>query len=341
MHSDVAAGPTRRARPATAATWHAGRRAGRPVTLFPVRAGSGGGAAASVRSSRAGGRSCRGPGASRRASPRSGRPWRTRGGGRPSPSRWRPACPGGRRSPRSSGSSSSDPPASQAEQSASTTWRWNGDSGRVIAGGPVWSAVVTSGSTSESGRREDDALGAEPDPVAVTERHLRPRLDPRAVENVPLKLPRSSRNQRSPSAVTTAWCRLTVGFSMVEIVVVGAADRELGARAPARSRRRGSAGSRDHGRNFYHGGIRPPGRSGPTGRAAAPRSASGDGLTRTSRAIRGREPPVVATEDRHRRRDHHRPHERRVEEDRDREAAAELLEADDAPGHEAARTRRP
>ena len=49
------------------------------------------------------------------------------------------------------GRSSSEPPASQPEQSASTTWRWNGDSGRVMAGGPVWSAVVTSGSTRDPG----------------------------------------------------------------------------------------------------------------------------------------------------------------------------------------------
>ena len=81
------------------------------------------------------------------------------------------------------GRSSSEPPASQPEQSASTTWRWNGDSGRVSAGGPVC----------ERGRhlRVDRATpGAEkttlsaPRPIRSPWRSgtFDARLDPRAVQ---------------------------------------------------------------------------------------------------------------------------------------------------------------
>src|ERR671934_2101512 len=48
-----------------------------------------------------------------------------------------------------------------------------------------------------------------------------------------------------------------------------------------------------------------------------------------------REPPVPAAEERHQRRDEQGPHDRRVHEDRDREAEAELLQADHPARNEA------
>ena len=205
-------------------------------------------AARAPRPSRAAGRSCRAPGASRRASPRSAPPSRRRAAAPPSPSRSPPGVPSRAAISSFVGRSSSEPPASQPAQSASTTCRWNGESGRVSAGGPVWSAVVTSGSTRESGAEKTTLSAPRPIRSPCRSGTFDPAWIRLPFRNVPLKLPRSSTNQRSPSSVTTRWCRLTVGFSIVRSLSSARPTANSGRELPLASVRQDQAGPVGHGR---------------------------------------------------------------------------------------------
>src|SRR5581483_9830295 len=217
------------------------------------------------------------------------------------------------------GRSSSDPPASQPAQRASTTWRWKGESGRVSAGGPVWSAVVTSGSTIDAGAEKTTLSAPSPTRSPWRRGTFTPGWRRLPFRYVPLKLPRSSTNQRSPSSVTSAWWRLTVGFSTV---------RSLSSARPIVS---SPSSSRSLPSERIRLALAATGELVPPSSSASLQRRGGDA---NHPCDPGRQPPVVAAHDRHRRRHHHRADERRVEEDRDGETAAELLEADDAPGQE-------